>query len=118
MSRDPWEQIKGWLATKTWGRCVSKIGSLKPNSRRFSDGELTVRVPNETTEAWIRQEYTSHIRTAVEELQLPVRRVHYEIASLVSRRGCERLSKTAAFVTRTPAASGRPTWLLRAPLLG
>ncbi len=46
------------------------------------DGELTVRVPDTTTEEWIRQEYTAQIRIAIQELKLPVRRVLYEIESL------------------------------------
>ena len=78
---DAWEQIKSWLSVKlsegAYQNWISKttLGSLR-------DGELTVRVPNETTEAWIRQEYTSHIRAAIEELGLPVRRIQYEIESV------------------------------------
>jgi chromosomal replication initiator protein len=77
---DIWEQIKGWLAVKltagTYENWISRttLGSLH-------DGELTVRVADETTEAWIRQEYTSYIRTAIDELRLPVRTIHYEIQS-------------------------------------
>jgi chromosomal replication initiator protein len=75
---DAWEQIKSWLAARLSERayknwiCATTLGSL-------SDGELKVRVPNESARAWIQQEYTSHIRTAIQELKLPVRRVEYEI---------------------------------------
>jgi chromosomal replication initiator protein len=78
---DAWEQIKGWLAVRLSAGAFQNwfsqtaLGSLR-------DGDLTVRVPNETTEAWIRQEYTSHIRAAVDDLKLPVRRIQYEIEAL------------------------------------
>jgi chromosomal replication initiator protein len=78
---DAWEQIKSWLANKlskgayeNWFSQTT-LGSLR-------DGELTVRVPNESTESWIRQEYTSHIRSAIEELNLPIKRIQYEIEAL------------------------------------
>ncbi len=75
---DVWSQVKSWLATKLGGGAYSNwISQTELVSLR--DGEMTVRVPNETTEAWIRQEYTSLIRTAISELQLPVRRVHYQV---------------------------------------
>ena len=78
---DAWERIKSWLAArlsegayKNW-ISTTTLGSLR-------DGELTVRVPNESTEAWIRQEYTAYIRSAIQELNLPVRRIQYQIESL------------------------------------
>jgi len=75
---DVWDQIKQWLATKLGGGAFENwISHTELASLR--DGELTVRVPNETTEAWIRQEYTSLIRTAIQELKLPVRRIQYEV---------------------------------------
>jgi len=78
---DAWEKIKGWLAARlSEGAYKNWISNTALGSLR--DGELTVRVPNESTEAWIRQEYTSHIRTAIQELNLPVRRIHYQIESL------------------------------------
>ena len=78
---DAWEQIKGWLAARlsegAYRKWISNttLGSLH-------DGELTVRVANENTEAWVRQEYTSYIRTAIQELKLPVKRIQYEIEAL------------------------------------
>ncbi len=79
--RDAWEQVKGWLAVKLSERAYQNwisrttLGSLH-------DGELTVRVPDEPTEAWIRQEYSASIRSAIQELNLPIRKVLYEIDSL------------------------------------
>ncbi len=78
---DAWEEIKSWLATKIGSGAYENwlsqtaLGSLH-------NGELTVTVPNATTEAWIRQEYTAHIRSAVQELHLPVRRIQYEIEAV------------------------------------
>ena len=78
---DAWEEIKGWLAGKlSAGAYQNWISHTTLGALR--DGELTVRVPNEITEAWIRQEYSSFIRTAIHELNLPVRRIQYEIESL------------------------------------
>jgi chromosomal replication initiator protein len=78
---DAWEQIKGWLAGKlgegpyrNWISATS-LGSLQ-------DGELTVKVPNPTTEAWIQQEYSSKIGDAIRELNLPVRRVQFMIQAM------------------------------------
>lgn len=80
---DAWEQIKSWLAVRlsegafqNWFSQTA-LGSLR-------DGELTVRVPNESTEAWIRQEYTAQIRTAIQELNLPILRIHYQVEALAS----------------------------------
>jgi chromosomal replication initiator protein len=78
---DAWERITSWLAGRlsegAYRRWTSAtiLGSL-------NDGELTIRVANESTEAWVRQEYTSHIRSAIQELRLPVRRIQYEIETL------------------------------------
>jgi len=75
---DPWEKIKAWLAVRlSEGAYQNWISQTTLSS--FRNGDLTVRVPNETTEAWIRQEYGAHIRTAIQELNLPVRHVQYEI---------------------------------------
>ncbi len=78
--RDAWEEIKGRLATKlsdtayqTW-LSRTALGS-------FHNGELNIRVPDEATEAWIRQEYSSHIRTTAEELGIRLKGIHYELDS-------------------------------------
>jgi chromosomal replication initiator protein len=95
---DAWEQIKGSLATKlsegayqTW---LSKtaLGS-------FHNGELNIRVPDQTTEAWIRQEYTSQIRTAAEELGIRIRGIRYELESLP-------VSSNGPLMTATPELRG------------
>ncbi len=81
---DAWEQIKAVLAKRlslgayqNWFSRTS-FGSLQ-------DGELKVQVPDEPTEAWIRQEYTAQVRSAVAELQLPVRQVQYVVAGTQER---------------------------------
>jgi chromosomal replication initiator protein len=83
---DAWEQIKGWLANKLGeGAYQNWISKTAQGSLR--DGELTVRVPNETTEAWIRQEYSAQIRAAISDLNLPIRKIGYEIAFAAAANG-------------------------------
>jgi chromosomal replication initiator protein len=83
---DAWEQIKGWLANKLGeGAYQNWISKTAQGSLR--DGELTVRVPNETTEAWIRQEYSAQIRAAISDLNLPIRKISYEIAFAAAANG-------------------------------
>ncbi|MBV8864381.1 MAG: chromosomal replication initiator protein DnaA [Acidobacteriaceae bacterium] len=73
-----WEQIKSRLAGKIGGGAYENWFSQTKLSS-LQDGDLTIQVPNETTEAWIRQEYTGLIRAAIAELQLPVRCIQYEL---------------------------------------
>jgi chromosomal replication initiation ATPase DnaA len=76
VSADAWDRIKGSLAVKlSEGAYQNWISRTAFGS--FRDGELTVRVPNETTEAWIRQEYGTQVQAAIDELHLPIRKVRY-----------------------------------------
>ncbi|MBV9084406.1 MAG: chromosomal replication initiator protein DnaA [Acidobacteriaceae bacterium] len=75
---DAWEQIKDWLAKKL-GAGAYQNWIARTSQVSLEDGDLTVRVPDQTTEAWIRQEYASQIRTAIQELALPVRTVEYRV---------------------------------------
>jgi chromosomal replication initiator protein len=78
---DAWEQIKGWLAARlTVGAYQNWFARTSFGS--LHNGDLTVRVPDETTEAFIRQEYSAQIRNAIQELNLPVGRIHYTIQSV------------------------------------
>ena len=73
---DVWAEIKSSLATKlSAGAYQNWISRTALAS--LQDGELTVCVPDETTEAWIKQEYTVQIREVIAELRLPVRRIKY-----------------------------------------
>ena len=98
---DVWEQIKSWLAVRLGGSAYQNwivrttLGSLR-------DGELTVRVPDSTTEAWIRQEYSSQIRNAIEELKIPVRRVSYQIEDA----GTAAMTAGASSHSRSPMKAG------------
>ncbi len=105
---DSWEEIKGWLAVRLT-RARTRIGFPGPRWDLLRDGELTVQVPDETTEAWIKQEYTPQIRTAIEELKLPVRRVQYQISASAARAaaaGSGGFSDTVACWKRTRALLG------------
>jgi chromosomal replication initiator protein len=95
---DAWERIKEWLALRL-GDGAYKNWISRTSLGSFRDGELTVRVPDETTEAWIRQEYTPQIRAAIEELGLSVGRVSYEVSSGVPVM-VQPLSRAAAADSR------------------
>ena len=106
---DAWEEIKGWLAVKlTGGAYKNWISRTALGS--FHDGELTVRVPDETTENWIRQEYTPQIRTAIQELNLPVQRLHYEIDSLPAAHAPANATN-GHFPSTEPMFEKTATWL-------
>ncbi len=114
---DAWEQIKGWLATRL-GSGAYENWISQTSLASLHDGELTVRVPNETTEAWIRQEYTSQIRAAVGELKLPVRSIRYEIEALSaaaaaggSRAFYPASSSPQASSAAEPLFENTATWL-------
>lgn len=77
---DAWEQIKRWLAMKlsesayqTW-LSRTALGS-------FESGELIVRVPDDATGSWIRQEYSSQILTAAQELGIRIKGIRYDVES-------------------------------------
>jgi chromosomal replication initiator protein len=71
-----WDEIKGSLAKKL-GTGAYQNWIARTSLASFNAGELTVRVPDETTEAWIQQEYAPQIRAAIQELSLPIRRIQY-----------------------------------------
>ncbi len=74
---DVWEQIKGCLVDKlstgAYGNWIART-----SFHSFDNGELTIRVPDESTEEWIKQEYSSQIRAAIEELKFPIKQVWYK----------------------------------------
>jgi chromosomal replication initiator protein len=78
---DAWEQIKGRLAAKL-GEGAYRNWISGTALASFEDGELTVKVPNPSTEAWIQQEYAPQILDAIRELNLPVRKVQYSTQSM------------------------------------
>ncbi len=80
------------------------------------DGDLTVRVPDQTTETWIRQEYSSQIRAAIQDLSLPVRRVSYEIEELPASVAAVRIpaienASANQFQAAEPVFENTVTWL-------
>lgn len=111
---DPWEQIKSLLATKLGeGAYQNWISRTTLGSMR--DGDLTVRVPDQTTETWIRQEYSSQIRAAIQDLNLPVRRVSYEIEELPLAAAARAVGTESAsanqFQVAEPVFENTATWL-------
>jgi len=88
---DAWEQIKTVLAKRlspgAYQNWISRtaLASIK-------EGELVIRVPDENAETWIRQEYAGQIRAAIDELNLPIRRIDYSIAGLPANDAVARMS--------------------------
>ena len=73
---DVWGEIQKKLAAKiSTGAYENWISRTAQTS--FQDGRLTIRVPDQATKEWIRQEYAHHVQSAIDELSLPVRQVHY-----------------------------------------
>lgn len=81
---DAWEQIKSWLAVRL-GSAEYKNWISRTALASWHDGELTVRVPDANTEAWVRQEYAAQIHIAIQDLKLPVRKVLFEIEALPAK---------------------------------
>jgi len=77
---DAWEQIKSWLSSKLSQGAYQNWFLRTTQAGLFGD-ELVVGVPNESTEAWIKQEYSALIRAAIGDLSLPVKVVRYEISA-------------------------------------
>src|SRR3954451_3160426 len=75
---DVWDRIKQQLAQKlTIGAYANWISRSKLIA--LSEGQLTVSVPDETTEQWIQQEYAVHIWSVIQDLNLPVKQISYEV---------------------------------------
>ena len=73
-----WEEIQKRLAVKLSNRAYENwISRTGPAS--FQDGHLTVRVPDSATGEWIKQEYSGHIQSVLQELKMPVRQIDYTV---------------------------------------
>jgi chromosomal replication initiator protein len=112
---DPWEQIKSLLAVKL-GEGAYQNWISRTTLGAMRDGDLTIRVPDQTTETWIRQEYSSQIRSAIQDLNLPVRRVSYEIEELPApvtpaRAPAVENTSTNQFQMSEPIFENTVTWL-------
>ena len=112
---DPWEQIKSLLAVKL-GEGAYQNWISRTTLGTMRDGDLTIRVPDQTTETWIRQEYSSQIRSAIQDLNLPIRRVSYEIEELpapVTPARAAAVENTSAnqFQMSEPIFENTVTWL-------
>lgn len=111
-----WEQIKSVLAKRlspgayqNWISCTTLAS--------FHDGDLTVRVPDEQTESWIRQEYAAQIRAAADELSLPVRRISYtveeaaRVATVAATRAPQLVQTNGHRTVVEPAFEASSNWL-------
>src|SRR5512133_375979 len=73
-----WDQIKKHLEAKlsaeSYDNWVSRTFALEE-----AGGELFVSVPNRETKTWLETEYCTHVRAAVQELNLRVQAISYEL---------------------------------------
>ncbi|HUS07645.1 MAG TPA: chromosomal replication initiator protein DnaA [Bryobacteraceae bacterium] len=75
-----WDRIKLSLASRISAEAFQNW--LAKTSFRQVDGDaIFVSVPNEATKEWIESEYGDCIRTVIRELNLPIRRIHYELSA-------------------------------------
>ena len=101
-----WDRIKEQLAQKlTTGAYANWISRSKLAS--FSDGQLTVSVPDETTQQWIQQEYGFQIWSVIQDLSLPVKHISYQVehAPLAASVGIGSLDRPVE--GRLPSAEPR-----------
>jgi chromosomal replication initiator protein len=72
-----WDQIRGYLRAKV--STESYENWLNGTSSLGSDGNaLLISVPDRETQAWLETEFAMLVRTAIQELRLPVSEVVYE----------------------------------------
>jgi len=94
---NPWELIKRNLATRLSRE--SYHNWLAPTALRQSDlNTLRVSVPDESTKAWLEEEYGDLVSAAMRELKMPPRKVLYEVS----------LSAPARQAPRPPAEAPAP----------
>ncbi len=97
-----WDQVKERLsATLSSDAYQNWIAQTELESHR--DGLLRIRVPDETTKAWIQQEYTAQIRRALDELEIPVQRLEYSV-------GLAAAASSGASFQRAFAGSDGPVY--------
>jgi chromosomal replication initiator protein len=77
-----WDQVKERLSIALSSDAYQNW-IARTELESYTDGILVVRVPDDTNRTWIEQEYTGQIRRAVEELEIPVRRVEFVVGALV-----------------------------------
>src|SRR3954451_9281764 len=75
-----WDQIKLSLAGKISTEAFQNW--FVDTRLQQSDGDsISVSVPNEATKEWMEREYADSVHAIIRDLNLPIRRVNYEIAA-------------------------------------
>ncbi len=99
---DIWELIKKNIATKL---STESFHNWFANTflRQHADGTVWVAVPNQAARGYIEQEYSELVRSAIRELNLPVREVVYETPA-----GENGGSAPAAYTSEAGAVFTRP----------
>jgi chromosomal replication initiator protein len=90
-----WEQIKVRLAGKLSSEAFQNWIE-RTELERVTENLLFVCVPDESTAQWIRLNYDTQVRRAVEELQLPFSAIHYTVGNGASNHHAPQQSSSAA----------------------
>jgi len=108
-----WDQVKQSLATKLSAEAFQNW--VTRTSLQRTDGEsIWVTVPNEATKEWLEKEYPDQVMAALNELQLPFRRVFYEFlpayepAAAGRNGGSDMGLSVDSLFSGTPAAQLNP----------
>ncbi len=75
-----WDQIKQSLAGKISTEAFQNW-FVETSLRQAEGDSIWVSVPNEAAKDWIEREYADNVHAAIRDLNLPIRRVIYEICS-------------------------------------
>jgi chromosomal replication initiator protein len=76
-----WDEIRKHLETRISTEAY-RNWIQKTEYNRQEGSTLVVTVPDEVTRQWLEQEYVDHIFSAIRDLNLPIREVHYELGSI------------------------------------
>jgi chromosomal replication initiator protein len=99
-----WDQVKERLSIALSSDAYQNW-IARTELESYTDGILVVRVPDDTNRTWIEQEYTGQIRRAVEELEIPVRRVEFVVGALVHAAAAGEHRPSVSFSPAGPAYS-------------
>jgi chromosomal replication initiator protein len=75
-----WEQIKHSLSGKIPNEAFQNWFT-ETRLQQTSGDSISVAVPNEATKSWMEREYADSVRAVILDLNLPIRRVQFEICA-------------------------------------
>lgn len=105
-----WEQIKGWLSGKLSSGAYQNWFS-RTTLVSYKDSELTAQVPDDATREWIQQEYLHLVRTAAEELSIPLGKIRFQIALREDTERPRPAATNGHTYSAEPQFESSDTWL-------